>query len=431
MAFTVSLGMTNRLLVAGAMALCACAHITTSSAAEPRWWKGNLHTHSLWSDGDDFPEMITAWYKDQGYHFLAISDHNVLQLSERWTLIGTNKLRREALEKYRNRYGTNWVEWRSAGTNVEVRLKPLNEYRALFDEAGKFLLIASEELTDKFEKYPVHLNASNIRDYIPPQGGNSVREVMQNNVDAVLVQSRMTGQKMLPHLNHPNFGWGVTAEDLAAIRGEHFFEVYNGHPHVYNDGDTTHASAERIWDIALALRLASSDREPLYGLAVDDAHNYHRQGIGESNAGRGWIMVRSRYLTPEFLLRALERGDFYSSSGVVLQELTVADDSLKIEVQAETGVEYRTEFIGLRRGFSIISEPTKNQEGKDLPVTRRYHPSVGEILGKVTGPSASYKFKGDELYVRARITSSKEKMNGYRANEREMAWTQPIFRGEN
>src|SRR5205814_702981 len=29
----------------------------------PRWWKGNLHTHSFWSDGDDFPEMIADWYK--------------------------------------------------------------------------------------------------------------------------------------------------------------------------------------------------------------------------------------------------------------------------------------------------------------------------------------------------------------------------------
>ncbi len=23
-----------------------------------RWWKGNLHTHSLWSDGNDYPERI-------------------------------------------------------------------------------------------------------------------------------------------------------------------------------------------------------------------------------------------------------------------------------------------------------------------------------------------------------------------------------------
>ena len=29
---------------------------------QPRWWKGNLHTHTLWSDGDDFPEMRLATY---------------------------------------------------------------------------------------------------------------------------------------------------------------------------------------------------------------------------------------------------------------------------------------------------------------------------------------------------------------------------------
>ena len=28
-----------------------------------RWWRGNIHTHSLWSDGNDFPEMIADWYR--------------------------------------------------------------------------------------------------------------------------------------------------------------------------------------------------------------------------------------------------------------------------------------------------------------------------------------------------------------------------------
>ena len=46
---------------------------------ETRWWKGNLHTHSLWSDGNDFPEMIADWYRKNGYHFLALSDHNILK----------------------------------------------------------------------------------------------------------------------------------------------------------------------------------------------------------------------------------------------------------------------------------------------------------------------------------------------------------------
>src|SRR5690348_3621487 len=53
-------------------------------ASGPRYWRGNIHTHSLWSDGDDFPEMIADWYKSHGYHFLALSDHNVLAEGQRW-----------------------------------------------------------------------------------------------------------------------------------------------------------------------------------------------------------------------------------------------------------------------------------------------------------------------------------------------------------
>src|SRR5690606_2452567 len=51
-----------------------------------RWWKGNIHTHTLWSDGDDFPEMVAEWYRTHGYDFLALSDHNILSEGERWML---------------------------------------------------------------------------------------------------------------------------------------------------------------------------------------------------------------------------------------------------------------------------------------------------------------------------------------------------------
>src|SRR3954451_9973397 len=71
----------------------------------PRWYKGNLHTHSLWSDGDDFPEMIADWYKRQGYHFLALSDHNVLSEGERWLDVPAKGVRPLALARYRARFG--------------------------------------------------------------------------------------------------------------------------------------------------------------------------------------------------------------------------------------------------------------------------------------------------------------------------------------
>src|SRR5436190_695100 len=66
----------------------------------PRWWKGNLHTHSFWSDGDDFPESIVDWYKTNGYHFLALSDHNILQEGQRWLTV-TNQGQESAFEKFR------------------------------------------------------------------------------------------------------------------------------------------------------------------------------------------------------------------------------------------------------------------------------------------------------------------------------------------
>lgn len=116
-----------------------------------RWWKGNLHTHTLWSDGDDFPEMVADWYRERGYHFLALSDHNVLARGVRWMpeaeLVkrgGADVLTRRCAA----RFGAAWVERRGAGDAAEVRLKPLDEFRALVEERGRFFLIPAEEISD-------------------------------------------------------------------------------------------------------------------------------------------------------------------------------------------------------------------------------------------------------------------------------------------
>src|SRR6185503_12379695 len=55
-----------------------------SAGAAKRWYKGNTHTHSLWSDGDGAPEHIADWYKSHGYQILELSDHNILKDGEKW-----------------------------------------------------------------------------------------------------------------------------------------------------------------------------------------------------------------------------------------------------------------------------------------------------------------------------------------------------------
>jgi hypothetical protein len=414
-----------------ALLITVCALTSNAPAADaPRWWKGNLHTHSLWSDGDDYPEMIADWYKSRGYDFLGFTDHNTLHNSNKWVSIAKSKGGQAAFDKYVAKFGEAWVKTREdQKTGKQVRLKKLDEYRGRFEEPGKFLLIQCEEISDRHLTAPIHVNAHNLRERILPQGGTSMVDVMQRNVDAVFAQRERTGQPMIPHINHPNFGWAITAEELMQVKREKFFEVYNGHPSVHNEGDATRAGTERIWDIVLTKRLGELGLEVMYGLATDDGHAYHEFDTKKSNPGRGWIMVRSAELTPAALIAAMEAGDFYSSSGVTLNEVRRSAKELAVEIAAEPGVTYTTEFIGTRKGYDGKSEPQRTPKGDAVRVTHRYSADIGKVLATVKGAKASYTLKGDELYVRARVTSSKLKENPYREGEFEQAWVQPVVTG--
>jgi len=391
----------------------------------PRFWKGNLHTHSLWSDGDDFPEMIADWYKRHGYHFLAMTDHNVLSEGERWIDAEASKTRVKALDKYRTRFGDAWVETRELKGKRQVRLKPLAEFRSVLEDPGRFLMIPGEEITHRFAKNPVHINAINLRDVILPVDGTSVRETIQVNHRLVAEQRRKTGRKILASLNHPNFVWGVRAEDMIGADELRFFEIYNGHPIVGNYGDDLHASCERMWDIVLAIRLGKLRQSLVYGLATDDAHGYHAFGVGKVNPGRGWTMVRAPYLSAEAMVKAMEAGDFYASTGVILTDVRAQGKSYTVSIQAEKDVTYRTQFIATLKDAPLSSTPRLDAKGEPLPVTETYSQEVGKVVAESDKLQATYQFTGKELYVRARVTSSKRHPNPYAKGDVEMAWTQP------
>jgi hypothetical protein len=390
-----------------------------------RWYRGNLHTHSLWSDGDDYLEMIALWYRDNEYDFLCFTDHNVLPVTERWIDVERSRGGRVAYDKLKARF-PDWVEQRTRDDRLEVRLRKFDEVDEKVGVPGEFLLIQGEEITDRFRNLPVHLNATNIQELIPPLGGESVYDVMQNNVNAVIAQRERTGEPMLVHLNHPNFGYGVAAEDLMRVRGENFFEVYNGHPGVNNSGDELHASTDRMWDIILTRRIAELDLPIMYGLATDDGHHYHNIPSRASEPGRGWIIVLADKLDTATLIDAIERGRFYASSGVTLEKVVSSSKGLEVEVRPEPDVTYTIEFIGTRKGFDPTSEPVLDDDGNPIYATRRYSDDIGAVLKKVEGTKAAYEFTGDELYVRALVTSSKKHPNPSEVGEYERAWVQPL-----
>lgn len=414
----------------------AQARETTSTSAEntPRWYKGNTHTHSLWSDGNDFPEMIVDWYHQRGYNFLALSDHNVLHAKEVWMaepaiLKRQKSVGKTAMAKYLERFGEPWVERREKDGVKEVRLKMLEEYRPKFEKEGEFLLVPAEELSANFAvtpeiKAPVHMVAFNLKEELKPLEGTSFKDVIRKNLQAVREQEKRTGQPMLSHINHPNFRWALTAEDMAEVLEENFFEIFNGHPSINYLGDATRYGHEMLWDIANTIRISKLDAPPLYGVGTDDSHHYH----GEDSApGRGWVMVRAKSLKPDVLISAMRAGDFYASSGVTLDDVQFKDGVLKIRIKRESGVSYTTKIVGTPKNYdATVSEQPTNAEKDPQPVRKVYSADIGRTFATFSGETVEYKLTGDELYVRAVITSTKPPVNPSYENQVQMAWTQPV-----
>ncbi len=324
-----------RLLAGAAFAAAGLwlAPLRSAPSAAGVWYKGNLHTHTINSDGDSSPDVVVRWYKEHRYNFLVLTDHNYLTAID----------------------GLNSV----------------------FGAADKFLLVRGEEVTDRFEKKPIHVNALNLHTLVQPQGGSSVADTIQRNVDAI----RKAGA--MPSINHPNFGWAITADDLRRVENDKLFEVYNGHPVVNNLGGGGVPGMEQVWDMLL-----TAGRR-MYGIAVDDAHHFQQWGPQFSNPGRGWVSVRARELSAEALTEAIDRGDFYASTGVTLSDISRDGATLRISIQPASSLKYTTEFIG----------------------------AGGKVLKASFDNPASYTLTGADAYVRARVTASSG----------EMAWTQPWF----
>jgi len=171
--------------------IVACLALFVAVSSDAAWLKGNTHTHTLESDGDSKPEAVARWYREHGYDFLVITDHDKV-------------------------------------TRID---------------AEGIVLIPGEEITDRLPKRPLHVNALGITSAIPPQRGASVVEVMQRNVDAV----RKAGG--IAAINHPNFGWAFGADELLRIDGYTLLEIASGHPYVNMEGPP---SVESMWDRLLS-----------------------------------------------------------------------------------------------------------------------------------------------------------------------------------
>ena len=266
-------------LVAAVLASAACAAAACTPAGEP------TPTISL-----DVPVPAEGrWYKEHGYDFLVLSDHNVF--TDPATLAH------------------------------------------LVDST--FLLVPGEELTSSFDGRPVHVNGLNLPGLVEARLAETLVGTIQANVDAV---REVEG---VPHVNHPNFRWAFGAAELAQVEGDRLLEIFNGHPLVHNEGGGGLPGMEAVWDSLL------TGGKRIYGIAVDDAHHFRGEfAPGRSNPGRGWVAVKAAALEAASLMSALEEGRFYASTGVELDDVVVSPQRLEVRIRPRGDFRFTTVFIG-------------------------------------------------------------------------------------
>ena len=223
--------------------------------------KGNLHAHSTVSDGRLTPSLLASCYKDQGYDFIAITDHNVFS-------------------SYGQLEGLPII----AGMELSIlwggrRLRKAHHLLVLGEGSAYHHLerIAFPHFTDA-------------------------------DVD-FLAQTQKTIDFLKEHgytvvYNHP-FWSRTTDYDILPLRGLDMIEVYNHGSELLCDDGYDKASWHKFLDCGVHIN----------AIATDDNHNWppHDDSFG------GWIMVNSTSKDPQVILSNIVEGRFYSSTGAEIR----------------------------------------------------------------------------------------------------------------
>jgi hypothetical protein len=336
------------------------AAAASAPAAGLGYLKGSTHVHTVHSgDSKTSVDEVVGWYVAHGYDFIVLTDHNRVS------------------------------DYAGEAPLVVVRGIELTH------NPGS----CQPPPPEPDGKCRIHVNGIGLPagavspavDGRPPaiEWKNPTSSLRVDMYQAAFDKTRELGG--ISQVNHPTWHWGVDGALLAELsrRGAVLVEVANMGFRTWSEGDDKHAGAEAVWDDALGRGAL------VWGVASDDAHDYddladERQAAGARvyPPGGGWVMVRAER-SPEAIRAALERGDFYSSTGVTLERAEVLDGALDVAVAAASPGRHQIAFVG----------------------------QGGVVLDRLDGRSA--KFSLDRLtrgYVRAVVTRE----DGARA------WVQPV-----
>jgi len=260
--------------------------------SEGVWLKGNLHSHTTRSDGQASPQELADWYDRNGYDFLAITDHN--------TITDVAALKTEQLLLI---------------AGVEFGYCPKGDPGFVLDMLGvnvsKF-----PEFLDPEEKncirYDAEMNPQQIIDWVNEAGGI-----------AIMCHPYFMINMIEPYLRYHSYlgleAYNYVCEEMCG-RGHH--EIY--------------------WD-ALLFR-----GKKLLGFATDDSH--------ACQFGYAWIEVKAEKKDTASILDAIRKGNYYSTNGVRIFDVTLTDGVLRISFDRPCDVVVQPTIGAITRSYENKAE---------------------------------------------------------------------------
>ena len=266
-------------------------------------FKANLHSHTTISDGSKTPEEMKAFYKEKGYNILAITDHG--RLIDHSALDDEDFIMITAVEF--------WV----GGGGLKLG-------NSNIDRAMEFNLFAKDQHNTSLEPFKAKTKTYSY-DY------------------AQFVIDTANENGFLVCLNHPGCSF-LNTEFVRRFNGIFAMEVYNRDAILcgVNEGG-----------ISMYSEMLRHDK-PWCCIASDDAHSFPNS----PTPACGFVMISADELKYDKIMASLEAGNFYASSGPVIDELYIEDGIVHLKCSP-------VKFIGMETDGRPIGGAKKPAEPDD------------------------------------------------------------------
>ena len=298
------------------------------------FYKANLHSHSIYSDGHLTPEEMKKAYMEKGYSIIAFTDHNIFIPHNELTdgnFLALNGLEIDFYEGWNPDYvdnGRSYLTWKGCHLNF-IALSPDNEIQPCYDRRNDYIIGSGQKYIDLIKFDP---SKPDFQKIYSPKG-----------VSAAMHEARKNGFFVV--YNHPV--WSLeNFVDISRYDGVHALEICNYGSYVEGRDEYN----PKIYDDVL------KTGKKVFCVAGDDNHNRVPLDAKNSDSFGAFTMIKAEKLDYQSIAQSLLKGDFYASQGPEIYELYYSDGKVYVTCSDAERICFTT---GTRRSACIYADGNK------------------------------------------------------------------------